>query len=44
LGNFLKDQNIDATSVEMKGAVELAPSIGIAESICDLLPIEKMMS
>ena len=37
LGRFLREQNIDAKSVEMKGAVELAPSIGIAESICDLV-------
>lgn len=37
LGQYLKEQNIDATAVEMKGAVELAPSIGIAESICDLV-------
>ncbi|NNE59055.1 MAG: ATP phosphoribosyltransferase [Hellea sp.] len=37
LGQFLKDQGISANSVEMKGAVELAPSIGIAESICDLV-------
>jgi len=37
LGKFLNDNNIKATSVEMKGAVELAPSIGIAESICDLV-------
>ena len=37
LGKFLKDQGIKAKSVEMKGAVELAPSIGIAESICDLV-------
>lgn len=37
LGQFLKEQGIDAKSVEMKGAVELAPSIGIAESICDLV-------
>ena len=37
LGRFLKEQGIDAKSVEMKGAVELAPSIGIAESICDLV-------
>jgi ATP phosphoribosyltransferase len=37
LGRFLKDQDIDAKAVEMKGAVELAPSIGIAESICDLV-------
>lgn len=37
LGKFLNDNNIKAASVEMKGAVELAPSIGIAESICDLV-------
>ncbi len=37
LSRFLQDQGIDAKSVEMKGAVELAPSIGIAESICDLV-------
>ncbi|MEP3891807.1 MAG: ATP phosphoribosyltransferase [Hellea sp.] len=37
LARFLTDQGIDAKSVEMKGAVELAPSIGIAESICDLV-------
>jgi len=34
---YLADNNIKATLVEMKGAVELAPSIGIAESICDLV-------
>ena len=37
LGRFLEQNNITAKSVEMKGAVELAPSIGIAESICDLV-------
>ena len=37
LGKFLKENNINAKSVEMKGAVELAPSIAIAESICDLV-------
>ena len=37
LGKYLKENNIQATSVEMKGAVELAPSINIAESICDLV-------
>jgi len=37
LGKFLQDNGIDADSVEMKGAVELAPSIGIASSICDLV-------
>ena len=34
---FLSEQNISAKLVDMKGAVELAPSIGIAESICDLV-------
>lgn len=34
---YLSENNISATLVEMKGAVELAPSIGIAESICDLV-------
>ncbi|WP_298912633.1 ATP phosphoribosyltransferase [uncultured Algimonas sp.] len=34
---FLSERGIDAKLVEMKGAVELAPSIGVAESICDLV-------
>lgn len=34
---YLSDNKIDAKLVEMKGAVELAPSISIAESICDLV-------
>lgn len=37
LGRYLSDNKVDAKTVEMKGAVELAPSIGIAESICDLV-------
>lgn len=37
LEQYLAEKKIDATMVEMKGAVELAPSIGIAESICDLV-------
>lgn len=37
LRRFLKEEGISAKSVEMKGAVELAPSINIAESICDLV-------
>jgi len=36
-GRYLSENGIDAKLVEMKGAVELAPSIGIAESICDLV-------
>lgn len=34
---YLSETGITADLVEMKGAVELAPSIGIAESICDLV-------
>ena len=34
---YLSETGISADLVEMKGAVELAPSIGIAESICDLV-------
>lgn len=34
---YLSKSGIKADLVEMKGAVELAPSIGIAESICDLV-------
>ncbi len=34
---YLKDNNIDASCVEMKGAVELAPRINIADAICDLV-------
>lgn len=34
---YLADSGLSADLVEMKGAVELAPSIGIAESICDLV-------
>ena len=37
LADYLAREGIAARSVEMKGAVELAPSIGIAESICDLV-------
>ena len=37
LKQYLDKEGIAATSVEMKGAVELAPSINIAESICDLV-------
>ena len=36
-GQFLREQGITAKLVDMKGAVELAPSINIAESICDLV-------
>ena len=37
LGRYLAKNGLRATVVEMKGAVELAPSIRIADSICDLV-------
>ena len=37
LTKYLRDNQITATCVEMKGAVELAPRIGIALVICDLV-------
>ena len=37
LGRFLADHAIDAEVVTMRGAVELAPRLGIAGFICDLV-------
>ena len=37
LNNFLKKNNIKAKVVVMHGSVELAPKIGIADLICDLV-------
>lgn len=37
LQRFLSEHDINATIVEMTGSVELAPSIGIADAICDLV-------
>lgn len=37
LRRFLKERGIDATVVKMTGAVELAPRLGIAGFICDLV-------
>ncbi|MBL4870471.1 MAG: ATP phosphoribosyltransferase [Robiginitomaculum sp.] len=37
LAKYLQDNKIDATPIEMKGAVELAPRIGVAAAICDLV-------
>ena len=34
---YFKDNDIDAICVEMKGAVELAPRINVADAICDLV-------
>ncbi len=37
LQNFLTTNDIQATVVEITGSVEVAPSIGIADAICDLV-------
>jgi ATP phosphoribosyltransferase len=35
--NFLKKNNIDAEIHEISGSVEIAPGIGLADAICDLV-------
>ena len=37
LSNFLKDKKITATIQEISGSVEIAPRIGLADAICDLV-------
>ncbi|PZX54808.1 ATP phosphoribosyltransferase [Algoriphagus chordae] len=37
LGDYLKAQNIKADIHEISGSVEIAPSIGLAEGICDIV-------
>lgn len=37
LGDYLKSQNINADIHEISGSVEIAPSIGLAEGICDIV-------
>lgn len=37
LGNFLSQHNIKATIQEISGSVEIAPRIGLADAICDLV-------
>ncbi len=37
LQRFLDEHDIQASIVEMTGSVELAPSIGIADAVCDLV-------
>lgn len=36
LRKFLQEQRINASIVEIKGSVELAPALGLADAICDL--------
>ena len=37
LGDYLKSKNIKADIHEISGSVEIAPSIGLAEGICDIV-------
>ncbi|MEE8248768.1 MAG: ATP phosphoribosyltransferase, partial [Gammaproteobacteria bacterium] len=37
VNDFLRRENIDATVVEFSGAVEIAPDLGKADVICDLV-------
>ena len=37
LKNYLSDNNIDAKVIEISGSVEIAPSLGVADLICDLV-------
>jgi ATP phosphoribosyltransferase len=37
LGDYLQSKNIQASIHEISGSVEIAPSIGLAEGICDIV-------
>jgi ATP phosphoribosyltransferase len=37
LGNYLKGKGVSADIHEISGSVEIAPSIGLAEAICDIV-------
>lgn len=37
LGNFLKERGIKAEIHEISGSVEIAPSIGLADAVCDIV-------
>lgn len=37
LGDWLKGQNIESTIHEISGSVEIAPSIGLADAVCDIV-------
>ncbi len=37
LGNYLREQNISADIHVISGSVEIAPGIGLAEAICDIV-------
>jgi ATP phosphoribosyltransferase len=35
--NYLKENNVEAKVIELSGSVEIAPSLGVADFICDLV-------
>ncbi len=37
LGNYLRDKGVSAEIHEISGSVEIAPGIGLAEAICDIV-------
>lgn len=37
LGRFLSGNGVDAKIVEIQGSVEIAPSLGVSDAICDLV-------
>jgi len=37
LGDFLKKENVTAEIHEISGSVEIAPSIGLADAVCDIV-------
>lgn len=37
LGNYLTENNVTAQIHEISGSVEIAPSIGLAEAVCDIV-------
>ena len=37
LGNYLKKQGVNAEIHEISGSVEIAPTIGLADAICDIV-------
>lgn len=37
LGKYLKDNGIEANIHEISGSVEIAPSIGLADAVCDIV-------
>ncbi len=37
LGNYLTEHGVTATIHEISGSVEIAPSIGLAEAVCDIV-------